>query len=194
MSLPTFNPRTLALCALIAITGLLRFVLNLDQDWAAFGSFSPIGAMAIFGGAFFSRPYKAFGFPLLTLFISDMALSLTVYSSYSKGFLYGGWWWVYGAFVLMTIAGRIIIRRNTPVNVLVAALSAIFIHWTVTDLGVWLGSTMYPQTFSGYLACLVAAIPFEGNFGAGTIAYSAILFGGFAWMQQRFPQLAKSAR
>jgi hypothetical protein len=39
------------------------------------------------------------------------------------------------------------------------------------------------------MACLVAAIPFELNFLAGTVVYSAILFGAFEWMKKRYSAL-----
>ena len=189
MSLQKFNPRNLILFLFILATGIIRVALKMNYDLAPLSNFSPLGAMALFGGAYFSKSWKALGFPLATLFISDVILSLTVYSQHRTGLLYGEWMWTYGAFALMVLVGKWVIKKVTINRVFIAALSCVFIHWIVTDFGVWLGSTFYPQTFAGYIACLIAALPFEGNFLAGTLIYSAVLFGAFEWMQQKYTVL-----
>jgi hypothetical protein len=137
--------------------------------------------MAVFSGAYFNKDWKALGFPLLTLFVSDLILSFTVLSQFSEGFLYGGWYWTYSAFILMTLSSKWIIKKISLPSVLGAGFLVVLIHWIVTDFGVWLGSTVYAQTVTGYILCLVAAIPFELNLLAGTLLYSALLFGIFEW-------------
>ena len=189
MSLPKFNPRTLVLLLMILVIGIVRVIFIADDKFSSVNNFSPLGAMALFGGAYFNKNWKALGFPILTLFLSDVFLSLTVYSELSNGILYGGWYWVYGAFVLMTMAGRLLIKKITPVSILVATIVSVCIHWLVSDIGVWYGSAIYAQTLSGYIACLVAAIPFELRFLTGTLVYGAILFGAFEWMQQKYSAL-----
>lgn len=189
MSLQKTNPRTAVLFLMILATGALRVACNFSSELSPLSNFTPIGAMAIFGGAYFSQRGKAIGLPLLTLLVSDIVLNLTVFSAYSNGLLYSGWYWVYGAFVLMSVTGRLLIRKVNAATILTSALACTFIHWIVTDFGVWLGSSMYPQTATGFAACLTAAIPFELNFLAGTLAYSALMFGAFEWMQQRNKQL-----
>jgi hypothetical protein len=74
-------------------------------------------------------------------------------------------------------------------SVLGSAFIVVFIHWIVTDFGVWMGSTVYAQTFMGFITCLITAIPFELNLLAGTLLYSIILFGCFQWMQGKYPVL-----
>jgi hypothetical protein len=63
------------------------------------------------------------------------------------------------------------------------------LFFVFTNFGVWLGSSMYPQTWAGLVECYVAGIPFYKNTLAGTLFYSAVLFGGFALLRQRLPQL-----
>lgn len=194
MSLKKFNPRSLVLAVFILATGFLRILLHSSHELSAVANFSPLGAMALFGGAYFTRSWKAIGFPLLSLFISDLVLSFTVFSSFRTGLLYGGWWWTYAAFALMALAGKFLIRKVVVANVLAGTLSCVLIHWIVTDFGVWLGSSFYPQTFSGFVACLMAALPFEGAFLAGTFFYSATLFGAFEWMKKSYPVLQLSTK
>ena len=192
MSLQKIAPRTTILLVMIIAVGALRVIFNFDESLSPLANFSPIGAMALFGGAYFSGRTKQFLFPLLTLFVSDVVLSLTVFSQYSSGLLYGGWYWVYGAFALMTLTGNLLIKNATAKNILLATLVCVLIHWIVTDFGVWLNSTVYPQTAEGFVACLIAAIPFELRFLTGTTVYSAILFGSFKWMEQKHPAFKKA--
>src|SRR5215212_1836295 len=111
MTTQKLNLRTAILLIMILAIGAIRIVFNFNHDISAIANFSPLGAMAIFGGAYFDKRWKAIVFPLLTLFISDFILHQTVFKSYGNGILYGGWYWVYSAFLLMTLAGRWIMKR-----------------------------------------------------------------------------------
>jgi len=184
-----FNPRTEVLLIFISIIATVRVIFNFNHDISPLANFSPIGAMALFGGAYFNRKWKAFAFPLVMLFISDFILHQTVFKAYSSGFLYSGWYWVYGAFVLMTTTGRWLLKTVTVNRFLVSVLVCVFIHWIVTDLGVSIGSKKYTLDLSGFMACLINAIPYELRFLSGTLAYGIILFGLFEWMKRRYPVL-----
>jgi hypothetical protein len=190
MSLPKFNPRTAIILLITVVVAALRIFIIVGEEYTALANFSSIGAMALFGGAYFNKPWKAFSLPLLALFISDLILSFTVFNQYRHGILYGGWYWIYGAFALMTVAGRLLLKKVGVANVIAGTLACVFIHWIVTDLGVWYGSSRYPQTVAGFWACLVKAIPFEWRFLAGTALYSGIMFGLFEWLQYRNPVLS----
>ena len=189
MSTIKFNPRTAVLLLFIAVMAVIRVIFNFNYDITPLANFSPIGAMALFSGAYFSKNWKAFAFPLLMLFLSDIILHQTVFKAYSNGLLYSGWYWVYGAFALMTICGRWLLKRISLNRFLLSVLTCVFIHWIVTDLGVWLGSLKYSRDMNGFLACLASAIPYEWRFLAATLAYGTILFGLFEWMKKRYPVL-----
>jgi hypothetical protein len=189
MSVPKFNPRGLVLFAFILAIALLRVILNFSDTVSALANFSPVGAMALFGGAYFSNRWKGILFPVLTLFVSDFILHQTVFRQYGNGFLYSGWYLVYGAFALMAIAGHLIMKHVTVNRFVISTLVCVFIHWIITDLGVWYRSSLYTQNFTGYLHCLVVAIPFELKFLASTVIYGAIMFGAFEWLQNRYTSL-----
>ena len=180
MTSPKFNPATTIVLLFIILIGAVRVLFNFNYDISPLASFSPIGAMALFGGAQFNRTWKALLFPLGTLFLSDFILHQTVFAAYGNGILYSGWYWVYGAFVLMVFAGRWILKHHTVGRFLSAVLVAVLIHWIVSDIGVWMGSKIYAQTLGGFIDCLIAAIPFELRFFAGTLVYGSILFGGLS--------------
>jgi hypothetical protein len=185
----TFNPRTTTLLIFIAAVAALRIAFNFSSDISPLANFSPVGAMAIFGGAYFNKKWKAFVFPLLMLFISDVVLHLTVFKKYGNGVLYGGWYWVYGAFGIITIISRWILTKITIPRFLVSVVTCVFIHWIITDFGVWIGSIRYPQTFNGFVICLENAIPYEWRFFTGTLLYGIALFATFEWMKRKYQAL-----
>jgi hypothetical protein len=186
MSLNKINPRNTLLIIFIGTIAAIRVFINLGMLQFPMPGFSPLGAMALFGGASFTRQWKALCFPLLALCASDLVLSFTVYDPLRHGLLYGGWFWTYLAFVLMTLSGRWIIKKSMISSIATATFICVFIHWIVSDLGVWYHSRLYAKTFLGFIDCLAAALPFELSFLAGTVIYSTILFSIFHYFMQKY--------
>jgi len=191
MSILKFSPRSTVLLLIILVVAGLRLVTYFISDPGPLALFTPIGAMALFGGAYFNGKIKPFTFPLLALFISDLVLSFTVYSSLRSGLLYAGWYWTYGAFALMTIAGKLLVKDVTIKHVVIGVITATLIHWLVSDIGGCLRESNANAIFTVYLQRLVTAIPYELRFLGGTAIYSAIMFGGFEWMQKKYPVLSE---
>jgi hypothetical protein len=182
------NYRMLVLVLLMLIIVSIRVIAPLSPDFKMIANFSGIGAIALFGGAYLKNRLMGFLLPLFVLFLSDIGLVIAMGKDY--GF-YEGWYYTYISFILMVIIARLVIGKVNVPTVLGAGLLGVFIHWIVSDYGVWLGSTIYPQTIGGFWACLVAAIPYELNFLYGTIAYSAIMFAVFEGLTIKFPALSK---
>jgi hypothetical protein len=188
-----FNPRTTILLIFVSAVAALRIAFNFSSDISPLANFSPVGAMAIFGGAYFNKRWKAVAFPLAMLFISDFVLQQTVFKKYGNGILYGGWYWIYGAFSVITIASRWALKKITILRFFFSVIVCVMIHWIITDFGVWIGSTRYRQTFDGFVTCLENAIPYEWRFLAGTLLYGIALFATFEWMKRRYPALQTAA-
>lgn len=189
MSLKKFNPRMLVLLAFMVLAAVVRIVLTKEAKMSPLATLTPLGAMALFGGAYFSKSYKAYLFPLLTLWISDVVLNRYVYYGEWR-FFFEGFYWTYGSFALIAFAGQRIIRKVTVTNVVLASFVAVLIHWIGTSPGCFvIAESMYPKTWAGYFASLVAAIPYEKNFLLGTLLYSGVFFGGFELLQRRFTAL-----
>lgn len=193
MSVQKINPRITALLLMIVAVAFVR-VLNSAQ-LTPFANFSPIGAMALFGGSYFTSKWKAFLFPILTLLISDIVINTVVFKG-AYGVMYSGWYWVYIVFAIIVFYGKTVIKNVSVKNVLGASVIAALSHWLIADFSVWLGGgtdlrTMTPLTkdFAGLLQCYVQGFPFMRNFMLGTIVYSGVLFGAFEWMQSRYPAL-----
>jgi hypothetical protein len=184
MSVPTFNPRSAVLLLIIVIVAALRYAAFTDMG--PLTVFTPIGAMALFGGAYFKRNVQAYLFPLLTLWFGDIILNRFVYFNEWR-LLYDGWYFTYGAYALMVFAGKRMIKKANVKNIVLASLVATLIHWIGTSPScLMIANSMYPKTWDGYLASLVAAIPYERNFLLGTLAYSGILFGLFEWAAVKY--------
>lgn len=188
MSVPTFNPRSAVALLFIVVIAGLRLLSFIDMGPLSY--FTPLGAMALFGGAYFNGYIKPFLFPVLTLFISDLVLSYTLFAEYRNGFLYSGWYWTYLAFALIALVGKLIISRVSIGNVLLATVAGTLIHWLVSDLGACIAVQNF--TFGFYLNRLYTAIPYELKFLLGTIIFSGVMFGCFELMQRKYSSLRLS--
>lgn len=184
MSLEKINIRNGLLILMIVAASACRFI-NLGQ-LSILSNFTPVGAVALFGGAYFSDRFKAYFVPLFTLFISDQVIN---YAYYGKIVLfYDGAFWVYISFVIMVFLGSMIKKTNIS-SVLLASLASVLVHWLLTDIQPWWYGTVFPKTALGYIDSLIAAIPFERNLMLGNLVYGAILFGGFEWAKKQYPVL-----
>lgn len=189
----SIQPSFLMLLLLISAVALLRVPNAAQYSWLA--NFTPIGAMALFGGAYFKSPAKALLFPLLTLFISDLIICNLVFDG-KYGFIYSGWYVVYGIFLLIVLLGRWILQKVNLARIFGSGIVAALLHWFIADGAVWLGGgtdlrTMTPlsKDVVGLVQCYTQGFPFMKNFLLGTVAYSLLLFGLFEWIKASRPHL-----
>jgi len=182
MSLQKINIRSIVLILMIVAAAAMR-LLSFKYPYIL-SNFTPVGAIALFGGAYFTDKWKAYLVVLITLFTSDVVINY-LYSS--KWFLWdGSSFGVYLAFAIIVFVGSLIKKANVA-NVGLASLVAVAIHWLITDMP-WLNGTgsLYPHTLAGYGQSLVAAIPFERNMLLGDIVFCAILFAGFELAKSKY--------
>jgi len=149
-------------------------------------NFAPIGAMALFGGAYFSKKWQSFLLPLGALFISDIAINYIVYQKLVL--FHSMWLWVYGSFSLIVIAGIYILKKISIKSVMIASFSASFILYVITNFGVWIVDpiNLYPNSGAGLFACYIAGMPYLLGTIFGDFFYSAIFFSVFELAQSRF--------
>ncbi|MGI4022071.1 MAG: DUF6580 family putative transport protein [Janthinobacterium lividum] len=184
MSLEKFNIRNSILILMILLAAAMRFVhLDNQNVWA---NFTPVGAVSLFGGAYFTDKKKAYLVPLLTLFLSDLLINYLYFHKFV--WFYGSAVWVYLSFAAMVYIGSIMPKINVS-NVIVASLCAVAAHWLLTDIDPWLHGTLYSKGINGYFQSLIAAIPFERSLLMGNLVYGFILFGGFELAKAKFPVL-----
>ena len=165
------HSRLVALLSAILVAAVLRLVPHPPN-------FTPIGAMALFSGAYLRRRALAFAAPLGALVLSDLVL----------GF-YHGQATVYFSVALIVMIGMVALTRRSVLRVGAAAIASSVLFFLITNLGMWLFSGFYPRSWTGLEACYVAAIPFFQNTIAGDLFYATLLFGGFQVAELLIPQL-----
>ena len=169
------RPRLAVLVSMIIAAAALRLLPHP-------ANVTPIAAMALFGGANFADKRLAFLAPLSALFASDLVLGLYSHMEF-----------VYASFALTACLGLLLRTRKNVLTIAGAGAASALIFFVVSDIGTWLYSSLYPKTFAGFEACLIAAIPFLRNMLLGDLFYTALLFGGFAALERSFPALREKA-
>ena len=177
--------RTSTIAAIIVLAALSRFLPHPFN-------FTPIAAIALFGGAYFSNRWLAIIIPLAAMLISD-----TMHELFTGNGFHSGMPIIYGSFMLVSILGIIALRKVTPLKVVGAALASSLIFFLITNFAFFYTESAvadsnmgtYPHNWTGIIASYVAGIPFLRNQILGDLFYSGVLFGGFYLLQRRFETL-----
>lgn len=165
---------TIYFALLIVAAGFIRL-------WIEIPNFSPVAAIALVGGFYWKKDFKAYLLPLSALFITDAILALGG-GSYAAYFMSGGMLAVYSAFALTSFMGSRMRRANAGNMLAYGTLSAVA-FFLITNFAVWLSGSMYPQTLMGLLECYGAGLAFYRqevfgsfflNFWMGTMAFGSI--------------------
>jgi hypothetical protein len=188
------NPRFVTIILMILTLATIRYMNIAHQN--IFSEYSPIGAICIFGAAYFDNRWKAIIFPIVILFISDLIINLFFYNG-QYGIMQSNWILYYLIFAMIVLISRQILQKINFKNVLLASFATAIGHWVLSDSLVFIGggvdiSTMLPLTrdWAGYLQCIMQGLPFAKNFLVGTLVYSAVMFGAFELLQMKFPRLS----
>ncbi len=163
------------------ITGMILFVAGMRLIPHP-PNFTPVLAMALFGGAYLTSKRAAFAVPLVAMLLSDLIIGPDHLLPL-----------IYGCIVLTTCLGLVLRARKGALPVAVAAVASSVLFFVVTNFGVWALGSLYPKTVQGLIASYVAAIPFFHTMLLGTLVYSAFLFGGFILAERAFPRLREPA-
>ena len=139
-------------------------------------NFTPIIAIGLFGGAYLKDNRLALIIPLIAMIIADVFL----------GF-HGTMIWVYGSLIIISMMGILLKNRTSLVNCSVAALGGSLLFFVVTNFGVWFISGLYEKSIAGLITCYAMALPFFHNTLAGSVVYSAIMFGGYEVLKNYLP-------
>jgi hypothetical protein len=166
-------PRVSVLAALIAFVALARLVPHPPN-------FTPVGAMALFGGACLADRRLALFVPLAALFLSDLFIGLHALMPV-----------VYGSFAANVLLGRWLRSRRTVANTAAITLAGSVQFFAVTNIACWL--LYYPPTIEGLGVCYIGAIPFFQNTLLGDVVFATALFGTLAVAERGFPILREPA-
>jgi hypothetical protein len=184
MSLQKVNTRTIILILMIIAATAMRLV---SYEYKFLSNFSPVGAIAMFGGVYFTDKWKAYVVVLLSLYASDVVINHFYTNSWI--FVSGDTFWNCVCFCLMVFIGSRIKNLNLGTS-LIILLAPVTIHWLIMDMP-WINDAggLYPKTLAGYGSALIAAIPFEKNMLLGDAVFGFILFGGFELAKKKYSAL-----
>lgn len=175
------NKVIISFAALIIIAVVYRFI---PLPKGVYG-FTPMFAMAVFGGVVFRKDKRlAFVLPLVTMFISDIIFQLLYNAGQSSiaGF-YDGQLLNYVLYAVTVCVGFFIKKINI-INIAVASIVAPTSFYILSNFSVWLTTNFYPKDMAGLGQCYVAGLPFYFPWSiVSTIVYSGILFGVFYGLQ-----------
>lgn len=163
----------------IAILGSIIIAASLSRFIPHPMNFAPLGAMALFGAAYFSNKQLGFLVPFLAWFASDLVLNNVFYNQYFADFALftPGAFWIYGSMAAIFAIGAGLLRKITLPRLFVGSLSASVVFFVLSNFGVWMAGMGYPMTLAGLEACYIAALPFFVNTLLGDLFYSLVLFG-----------------
>ena len=157
-------------------------------------NFTPLCAIALFGGKYFNNKYIAYLLPLLALWFSDILINNFILNNYFDGFtlFYSGFYWQYGSFILITLIGRKTLKNFSFVRLLGISISSSLLFFVISNFGVWISSSFYSKDIFGLAACYIAAIPFYYGTLSGTIFYSFFLFGSYELLLQKLSKVTSN--
>jgi hypothetical protein len=150
-------------------------------------NFTPIGAMALFGGSYLNKKYSVI-IILLTMFVSDYLL--LYFNPFVPGWLnfsklhspmaafHSSTVYIYGSFFVYLLIGWLISKKKTVTTVGLGAFLGSIQFFLITNAAVWINGA-YARDISGLWQSYVMGIPFFRNTLLGDLFYTAAFFGAY---------------
>ena len=156
-----------------AIAGGFRFISEIPN-------FSPMLAIALFSGIWFSDKKLAFGIPLLAQFGTDLYFGL-----------HESMWAVYLSFALVIFIGQKYNQNSTLLKSIVSITVGSVIFFILTNFSVWALTSFYPKNIAGIIECYTLAIPFFRNTLLSGLIFTPVLFGLNAFISEDVKEAQK---
>ncbi len=172
MNWKAITPKVWIISIIIVFAAFMRLIPH-------YPNFTPIAAIALFGGAHLGKKWLAYLVPLVALFISDLFL----------GF-HNMMIPVYLGFILIVFLGTQMHNKVKVPYVLGGSLAGSLLFFLITNFAVWAFTPYYPPTFHGLMTSYTMAIPFFHAGLLGDLFYNSLFFGSFYLLQQRYPALS----
>ncbi|MDR3389483.1 MAG: hypothetical protein P4L92_20755 [Rudaea sp.] len=174
------SPRTGVLIAMIAFAVGVRLVIFYFPGVFPY-NFTPVEAIALFGGAYFSDRRLAFIVPLAAMFLADLFIGLHPLIPV-----------IYACIAASVLLGFSLRDKVSVLRIAGCGIAGSLMFFAVVSFAEWLmGDTVYCR--EGIVSCYVAALPFLKSWLAGTLVWSAALFGGFEVLRRHWTTLQGAA-
>lgn len=150
-------------------------------------NFAPIGAMALFGGAYL-RKKNSLPIIFATLLLSDYLLLYinpfspnwinlaTIYPP--SALIHSTTLFVYGSFLVNVLIGWFIAKKKSASTIAAGSLVASLQFFTVTNFGVW-AMGAYSRGLDGLWQSYIMGLPFFKYTILGDLFYTAIFFTAY---------------
>lgn len=132
-------------------------------------NFAPVGALALFGGAYLKKQWS-YIIPIMAMLVSDLFLGF-----YTPQIMAA----VYISFILIVFLGSLARNNKNIGRIAILTLSGSIAFFVITNFTVWAFTPMYQQTITGLINCYIAALPFFRNTVLGDLFYTGVLFSSF---------------
>ena len=147
---------------LLLVVLIFALARILPHPW----NITPVGALAIFSGAYLDRRV-ALALPISVLLVSDLFIGM--YSAVVMVFVYIG-------IMLSAIIGRMSLKhKRTLPRIGIAVTGSAFCFYLVSNFGMWLA--VYPTNLNGLIQCYINGLPYLVRSLAGDSIYTLLLFG-----------------
>ena len=167
----------------LIIAALLIVVAALSRVFMYPHNFSPMIGMAIFAGAVINDRRLAFALPLLAMFLSDVLFEVF---NIAPGFWGWGQLVGYGILALITVIA-FSMKKISVLKIAGYSVGSSLLFFFLSNSAFFVFDNpiyhLYPQNFTGYVASLVAGIPFLKTGMIADLVYSAVLFGSYYLVQ-----------
>jgi len=162
------SPKVYVVLIMIFAGAMMRLI----PHWP---NFTPIAAIALFGGTFLKRKDLAFLVPVAAMLVSDLIIGF--HSTMLP---------VYISFIGIVGFGLLLQKKLTVVNTFSASLAASVLFYIVTNFASWTSGLMpYPMNAAGLMQSYIAGLPFLFNGILGDLFYTSVLFGAVYFATNR---------
>ncbi len=164
---------------------LFCFGMDIDPETTVYPwNFSPLLAICLFGGAFFSDRRWAFSIPFAAFLLSD--LGILALTGRLDWVLYSTQPIVYACIALTVSMGFLLRNRRSVLAIAGIGLLASTSFFLITNFGVWAlgGGFSYSRNLAGLVECYYMAIPFFRNSLISMVVFLPVLFSPLALRQR----------
>ena len=152
---------------------ILLAVLSRVAPHPAWLNFTAVGGSLLYFGA--RRPLRQAILPVALLAATDYYLTVYAYSYPFHISAYLVTWAWYAGIILL---GRVLLAKQvSALRVGTAVAIAPTSFFLITNFAAWIGSPLYPQTFTGLGMSYVAGLPFYRNDLISTALVTGLAFG-----------------
>jgi len=179
MNSKIFTPRFLFVTSAIVLAAASRLLPHIPN-------FTPVAAMALFGGVYFTDKKLAFIIPFLAMCLSDGALEMINGTGSHNTVVY-----VYAGFALTSLIGLVVRKNISFLSIAGGSIVSSILFFLITNFGVWEEFGSQPNAI-GLSATYIMGIPFFAPTLLGDLFYNGVLFGAFYLAQRRLPSLVRA--